>query len=75
MISSTMKIAVMTIDQNRLPPGMKVAYANDQIARNRFTEKNEYRNPSIDDQPLTRPLALRTNSVCSPDLLASVAIS
>ena len=31
----------MTIDQNRLPPGMNVAYANDQIARNRLTEKNE----------------------------------
>ncbi len=52
-----------------------MAYAIDQIARNRFTEKNEYRNPSLVDQPLTRPLALRTNSVCSPDLLASVAIS
>ena len=40
-ISRMMKIAVMTIDQNRLPPGMKVAYEIDQIARNRLTEKNE----------------------------------
>jgi len=41
MISKTMKIAVMTIAQNMLPPGKKHAYANDQIARNRLTEKNE----------------------------------
>jgi len=56
---------VITMAQNRLPPGMKVAYAKDQIARNKLTEKNEYRNPSPPDQPLTRPLAFRTKSVCS----------
>jgi hypothetical protein len=41
MTSSAMKIAEMMIDQNRLPPGMKVAYEIDQMARNRLTEKNE----------------------------------
>ena len=41
MISTTMKTAVMTMDQKRLPSVMKHAYAIDQKARNRFTEKNE----------------------------------
>jgi hypothetical protein len=35
------------------------------MPRKMFVEKNEYRNPSPPDHPLTRPLALRTKSVCS----------
>ena len=65
----------MMMDQNTLPPGMNTAYRNPQIPRKMLVEKNEYRNPSPVDQPLTRPLALRTNSVCSAGLPASVAIS
>ena len=62
----------MMIDQNTLPPGMKTAYRKPQMPRKMLVEKNEYRNPSMVDQPLTRPLALRTKSVCSAGLFVAI---
>ena len=63
----------MMMDQKTLPPGMNTAYSNPQIPRKMLVEKNEYLNPSPVDQPLTRPLALRTNSVCSAGLLVAIS--
>jgi len=43
--------------------------------RKMLTEKNEYLKPSVVDQPFTRPLALRTKSVCSAGRGASVFVA
>jgi len=40
-----------------------------------LVEKNEYLKPSVVDQPFTRPLALRTKSVCSAGRGASVFVA